>query len=127
MARAAGTPNNGSTSKDVELAIELPSQPTAAQGMAVTFQHVTYRVPSSRKRKEWATLLEDVTAYLAPGALTAILGPSGSGEWQGEKEFREPVHSTGMAVLAHWRGVVESCQNQGLVACILFLCQVTWS
>lgn len=50
-------------------------------GLAVTFEQVTYRVPSSRTgRGQWATLLEGVTALLAPGEMTAILGPSGSGK-----------------------------------------------
>ncbi len=49
-------------------------------GLVVTFQNVTYRVRSSRNKTSWATLLDQVTAFLAPGEMTAILGPSGSGE-----------------------------------------------
>ena len=79
-APAPVTPRAKSASVEQE---ELP-------GLVVTFQNITYRVPSSRKRGEWATLLEGVTAYLAPGQMTAILGPSGSGGRMARAEGAQP-------------------------------------
>ncbi len=57
------------------------SQQEELPGLVVTFEKLTYRVRNSRNKKQWVTLLDRVTAFLAPGEMTAILGPSGSGEW----------------------------------------------
>ena len=87
-----------SISNGAEVAAELATPPpkhpiasrprtssTAGQqeqlpGLVVTFEKLTYRVRNSRNKKQWVTLLDRVTAFLAPVEMTAILGPSGSGE-----------------------------------------------
>ncbi|GAB4820601.1 hypothetical protein N2152v2_007647 [Parachlorella kessleri] len=56
------------------------SQQEELPGLVVTFEKLTYRVRNSRNKKQWVTLLDRVTAFLAPGEMTAILGPSGSGK-----------------------------------------------
>lgn len=44
------------------------------------FRHVTYEVRAGRGRgRHWQPLLRDVSGYVAPQELTALMGPSGSG------------------------------------------------
>ena len=52
--------------------------PESAQGVAVTFNKLTYSVPV--KKKERYTILKDLSGAFQPGRLTALMGPSGSGK-----------------------------------------------
>ncbi|GAB4821435.1 hypothetical protein N2152v2_008481 [Parachlorella kessleri] len=52
----------------------------AGGGMPVTFKDVTYTVKSNRNKKEDVVLLRNVSGYLRPGELAALMGPSGSGK-----------------------------------------------
>lgn len=55
-------------------------QRCGAQQQTVVFRHVTYEVRAGRGRgRHWQPLLRDVSGYVAPQELTALMGPSGSG------------------------------------------------
>lgn len=55
-------------------------QRCGGQQQTVVFRHVTYEVRAGRgKGRRWQPLLHDVSGYVAPQELTALMGPSGSG------------------------------------------------
>jgi ABC-type multidrug transport system ATPase subunit len=43
-------------------------------------QDLAYHVPSNKNKKERAYLLKDVSGYIQPHQMTALMGPSGSGK-----------------------------------------------
>ena len=47
--------------------------------LVVVFQHVTFEIRQGR-RKPWQPLLRDVSGFICPTQLTAIIGPLGSGK-----------------------------------------------
>ena len=50
------------------------------RGMLVSFKDVTYNVINESNKKETISLLQNVSGYLRPGELVALMGPSGSGK-----------------------------------------------
>ncbi|KAL6760323.1 P-loop containing nucleoside triphosphate hydrolase protein [Haematococcus lacustris] len=52
----------------------------ASGGLRIIFQQLNYHVPSIANKKERAYLLKDVTGFINPHELTALMGPSGSGK-----------------------------------------------
>lgn len=50
------------------------------RGAFVTCKDLAYSVKSSKFRKTWITIVQNVSFYLAPRELTAIIGPSGCGK-----------------------------------------------
>ncbi|KAI7843801.1 hypothetical protein COHA_002699 [Chlorella ohadii] len=56
-------------------------QRCGGQQQTVVFRQVTYEVRAGRGRaRRWQPLLHDVSGYVAPQELTALMGPSGSGK-----------------------------------------------
>ncbi|KAL6759459.1 P-loop containing nucleoside triphosphate hydrolase protein [Haematococcus lacustris] len=53
---------------------------SAPHGLRIIFQQLSYHVPSIANKKERAHLLKDVTGFINPHELTALMGPSGSGK-----------------------------------------------
>ncbi|KAL4543234.1 hypothetical protein Ndes2526B_g03891 [Nannochloris sp. 'desiccata'] len=49
-----------------------------SSGMAVTFKDVTYKVQNNMNKKETLTILNNVSGCLKPGEMAALMGPSGS-------------------------------------------------
>ena len=49
------------------------------RGMLVSFRNITYTVTNEADKKEQISLLQNVSGYLRPGELIALMGPSGSG------------------------------------------------
>jgi ATP-binding cassette, subfamily G (WHITE), member 2 len=72
-AAANGTTRRGNSSKNLSSAF-------LAAGLPVTFKELTYTVINSQNKKERLALLSDVSGYLAPGEMAALMGPSGSGK-----------------------------------------------
>ena len=63
-----------------------PHAPPAAT-ITLTFDRVTFEISQGRgRRRRWLPLLREVSGYARPGQLTAVLGPSGSGEGTGGEE-----------------------------------------
>ncbi|GFH26288.1 ABC transporter domain-containing protein, partial [Haematococcus lacustris] len=52
----------------------------ASGGLRIIFQQLNYHVPSIANKKDRAYLLKDVTGFINPHELTALMGPSGSGK-----------------------------------------------
>ena len=50
------------------------------QGIRITVENLSYRVPSFKDKKTDAELLSDVSGVFNPGEMVALLGPSGSGK-----------------------------------------------
>lgn len=50
------------------------------QGVTVACKSLTYTIRSKKGRRKFISLLHDVSFYLQPGSMTAILGPSGCGK-----------------------------------------------
>ncbi|KAL4431462.1 hypothetical protein ABPG75_006718 [Micractinium tetrahymenae] len=49
-------------------------------GMPVTFKDVQYTVINNQNKKEKISLLQNVSGFLLPGEMSALMGPSGSGK-----------------------------------------------
>ena len=49
------------------------------RGQLVSFRNVTYEVDSSTQRKQRVKLLENLSGYLRPGELVALMGERGAG------------------------------------------------
>lgn len=49
-------------------------------GLRITFQDLSYSVPSRTNKKERAYLLQNVSGYFEPMQMAALMGPSGSGK-----------------------------------------------
>eukprot|EP00884_Botryococcus_braunii_P016488 jgi/Botrbrau1/3522/Bobra.341_2s0049.1 len=58
--------------------VSSESENNFSSGLSVTFKELNYSVRSSTKRGEKIKLLMDVSGYLLPGQLAALMGPSGS-------------------------------------------------
>ena len=50
------------------------------QGIRITVENLSYRVPSFKDKKTEAELLSNVSGVFNPGEMVALLGPSGSGK-----------------------------------------------
>jgi len=50
------------------------------QNVRITLEDVTYSVKHARKKGEMAHLLKNVSGFLNPGEMSALMGPSGSGK-----------------------------------------------
>lgn len=70
---SAVAPDNHTDKKEVKKA--LAAQP--AMTNVFSWQHVQYTVPVSGGERK---LLDDVSGYVAPGKLTALMGESGAGK-----------------------------------------------
>ena len=80
--------SGGITQADVELGVKQGMKHAASfaaldmdtQGIAITVENLSYRVPSFKDKKTDAELLSDVSGVFNPGEMVALLGPSGSGK-----------------------------------------------
>lgn len=50
------------------------------RGAFVTCKNLEYSVKSSKFRSKWISIVQNVSFYLAPRDLTAVIGPSGCGK-----------------------------------------------
>jgi len=57
---------------------KLPAS-ASSNGVAVTFNKLTYSVPVKKSKERYA-ILKDLSGAFQPGRLTALMGPSGSGK-----------------------------------------------
>ncbi|KAG2427597.1 hypothetical protein HXX76_012251 [Chlamydomonas incerta] len=100
MSTASGASSRGGVDVDVEAgdvstydsmgkagAAALAASPSttssgagSSKGLRILMKDLTYTVPSNTKKGEVAYLLRDVSAFLEPGQMTALMGPSGSGK-----------------------------------------------
>jgi len=69
-----GTATRGTTSR---LNFKVTSEKTTTSNDVFTWQHIQYTVPVSGGERR---LLDDVSGYVAPGKLTALMGESGAGK-----------------------------------------------
>jgi len=67
----------GSTTHSADRAAENPILEKPATNNIFTWQHIQYVVPVSGGERR---LLDDVSGYVAPGKLTALMGESGAGK-----------------------------------------------
>ena len=70
-------------SLDLEAALHPEQQhthPHPHRLVRLVFQHVTFEIRQGMRK--WQPLLRDVSAWVRPAELTAVVGPSGSGEEQ---------------------------------------------
>jgi ABC-type multidrug transport system ATPase subunit len=80
--------SGGITQADVELGVKQGMKHAASfaaldmdtQGIRITVENLSYRVPSFKDKKTDAELLSDVSGVFNPGEMVALLGPSGSGK-----------------------------------------------
>ena len=80
--------SGGISSADVELGAKQGMKHAASfaaldmdtQGIRITVENLSYRVPSFKDKKTDAELLSDVSGVFNPGEMVALLGPSGSGK-----------------------------------------------
>ena len=80
--------SGGITQADVELGVKQGRKHAASfaaldmdtQGIRITVENLSYRVPSFKDKKTDAELLSDVSGVFNPGEMVALLGPSGSGK-----------------------------------------------
>nr|CCA26606.1 ATPbinding Cassette (ABC) Superfamily putative [Albugo laibachii Nc14] len=63
-----------------EIATSIVPKRNANSRFALTWKHITYTVSDSKKQRGKKCILRNVSGYITPGRLTAILGPSGSGK-----------------------------------------------
>ena len=80
--------SGGVSSADVELGAKQGMKHAASfaaldidtQGIRITVENLSYRVPSFKDKKTDAELLSNVSGVFNPGEMVALLGPSGSGK-----------------------------------------------
>ena len=80
--------SGGISSADVELGAKQGMKHAASfaaldidtQGIRITVENLSYRVPSFKDKKTEAELLSNVSGVFNPGEMVALLGPSGSGK-----------------------------------------------
>ena len=80
--------SNAISQADVELGVKQGMKHAASfaaldmdtQGIRITVENLSYRVPSFKDKKMDAELLSDVSGVFNPGEMVALLGPSGSGK-----------------------------------------------
>lgn len=80
--------SDGVSSADVELGAKQGMKHAASfaaldmdtQGIRITVENLSYRVPSFKDKKTDAELLSNVSGVFNPGEMVALLGPSGSGK-----------------------------------------------
>ena len=80
--------SSDATTADVELGVKQGMKHAASfaaldmdtQGIRITVENLSYRVPSFKDKKTDAELLSDVSGVFNPGEMVALLGPSGSGK-----------------------------------------------
>ena len=80
--------SGGVSSADVELGAKQGMKHAASfaaldmdtQGIRITVENLSYRVPSFKDKKTDAELLSNVSGVFNPGEVVALLGPSGSGK-----------------------------------------------
>ena len=80
--------SGGVSSADVELGAKQGMKHAASfaaldmdtQGIRITVEKLSYRVPSFKDKKTDAELLSNVSGVFNPGEMVALLGPSGSGK-----------------------------------------------
>ena len=80
--------SNAISQADVELGVKQGMKHAASfaaldmdtQGIRITVENLSYRVPSFKDKKTDAELLSDVSGVFNPGEMVALLGPSGSGK-----------------------------------------------
>ncbi|KAK9804269.1 hypothetical protein WJX72_004137 [[Myrmecia] bisecta] len=51
-----------------------------SHGMRITFQHLIYQVRNRANKTEKISILKDVSGFLNPSQMTAVMGPSGCGK-----------------------------------------------
>jgi len=80
--------SGGVSTADVELGAKQGMKHAASfaaldmdtQGIRITVENLSYRVPSFKDKKTDAELLSNVSGVFNPGEMVALLGPSGSGK-----------------------------------------------
>ena len=80
--------SDGVSSADVELGAKQGMKHAASfaaldmdtQGIRITVENLSYRVPSFKDKKTDPELLSNVSGVFNPGEMVALLGPSGSGK-----------------------------------------------
>jgi ABC-type multidrug transport system ATPase subunit len=97
--------------KVLPLLINEPSS-QSPQRISVTLDHVSFVLPSGKE------LLKDVSAHLAAGSLSAVMGPSGSGKSTLLKVMNRSISCSSGKILLNGI-VVEKVKNvTSVIACV---------
>ncbi|PNH05921.1 ABC transporter G family member 18 [Tetrabaena socialis] len=76
---SASTSSSGAGGE--HFAVKRPASTNlGSSGLRILMKDLSYHVPSNSQKGQRAYLLKDVSAYLEPGQMTALMGPSGSGK-----------------------------------------------
>ena len=106
--------NNNSSSENVDVQaekkhkeVEEALKATPAMTDVFSWQHINYTIPVSGGERR--TLLSDVSGFVAPGKLTALMGESGAGKVRSRLKLMLPrltcTKTTLLNVLAERYGV----------------------
>ncbi|PNH05918.1 ABC transporter G family member 18 [Tetrabaena socialis] len=76
---SASTSSSGAGGE--HFAVKRPASTNlGSSGLRILMKDLSYHVPSNSQKGQRAYLLKNVSAYLEPGQMTALMGPSGSGK-----------------------------------------------